>query len=120
MRLYLDDDTVSRALVSQLRLAGHDVQIPADIGNQGEADPVHLTYAVQNNRVTITYDYADFEDLHDLVKVSGGAHPGLFIIRRDQDRRRHLSPAQVVRAIANLVAAGVAIKSEFIVLNHWQ
>ncbi len=120
MRLYLDDDTVSRALVSQLRLAGHDVQIPADVGNQGEADPVHLVHAIQDDRVTITYDNGDFEDLHDLVKVSGGTHRGLFVVRRDQDRRRHLSPAQAVRAIANLVATGVAIKSEFIVLNHWQ
>lgn len=120
MRFYLDDDTVSRALVLRLRQAGHDVQIPADVGNGGEADAVHLIHAIQDSRVVMSYDHGDFQDLHNLINVSGGSHPGIFAIRRDQDRRRHLSPAQVVRAIAKVVSAGVALQGEFIILNQWQ
>jgi hypothetical protein len=47
MRLYLDDDSVDRILVQLLRQAGHDVQIPNDVGMSGEDDPVHLTYTIK-------------------------------------------------------------------------
>jgi hypothetical protein len=120
MKLYLDDDAVNRALVSQLRQAGHDVQIPADIGFSGEADPVHLLNAIEEGRVFISYNHDDFKDLHDLVIVSGGSHPGIFIVRRDQDRRRHMSPLQIVRAIARLISSGVAISNAVIILNQWR
>lgn len=120
MKLYLDDDTVNRALISHLRQAGHDVQIPADIGYSGEADAAHSLHAIQDGRVLVSYNYDDFEDLHDLVIGSGGSHPGILIIRRDQDRRRHMSPAQIVRALARVDASGTAIANSFIVLNLWQ
>jgi hypothetical protein len=120
MRLYLDDDTVNRALISQLRQAGHDVEVPADIGNLGASDPVHLLHAVETGRVFISYNHDDFEELHDLVTGSGGSHPGILIVRRDQDRRRHMSPAQIVRAIAKLDASGTGIADAVIVFNQWQ
>jgi hypothetical protein len=105
---------------SGVAATGHDVQIPADVGNRGGADAEHLIYAIQANRAMISHNHGDFGDLHNLVRVSGGSHPGMFVIRRDQDRRRHLSPAQVVRAIANVASAGLVINGEFIVLNQWQ
>ena len=46
MKLYLDDDSVAVVLVALLQRGGHDVQIPADAGIDGEDDPVHLSHAV--------------------------------------------------------------------------
>jgi hypothetical protein len=119
MRLYLDDDTVNRAFVGQLRRAGHDVQIPADIGFSGESDPVHLLRAIEDDRILVSFNHDDFEDLHKLVTVSGGSHPGILIVRKDQDRR-DMSPRQITAEIARLIASGIGISNSFVILNQWR
>ena len=40
MNLYLDDDSVDATLIRLLQHAGHDVQIPADVGLSGDDDSV--------------------------------------------------------------------------------
>jgi hypothetical protein len=120
MRLYLDDDAVSGLLVRLLRQAGHEVQIPADAGLTGQPDPVHLAHTIRESRVTLTRNYRDFELLHALVMQAGGHHPGILVIRRDDNTQRNMSPRDIVRAIRNLEAAGVPIADEYIILNAWQ
>jgi predicted nuclease of predicted toxin-antitoxin system len=120
MRLYLDDDSISAHLVNVLRQAGHDVQLPADVGAAGEADPVHLTHAVQGNRVLLSHNHDDFEELHDLILAAQGHHPGIFIVRRDNDPRRDMTPHDIVRAISRLEGSGVPIPNNFHILNHWR
>ena len=119
MRLYLDDDTVKRAFVAQLRQAGHDVQIPREVGLMGEADAVHLLHAIQEDRIFFSYNADDFEELHDLVTLSGGTHPGILVVRKDQDRR-DMSLAPIVAAIARVMAAQATIVNSFIILNQWR
>jgi hypothetical protein len=46
MTLYLDDDIAWPLLAKLLRNAGHDVQLPSDVGMTGAEDPVHLTRAI--------------------------------------------------------------------------
>ena len=41
MRVYLDDDSAALLLARLLRQAGHDVELPADVGLSGEDDAVH-------------------------------------------------------------------------------
>ncbi len=120
MRLYLDDDSVNRVLVAQLRQAGHHVEIPADIGYIGRADAVHLLHAVQESRVLMSHNHDDYRDLHNLVIGAGGSHSGIFALRKDQDKRRDMRPTHIVSAIARLVSAGVDVKGSFVVLNHWR
>lgn len=67
MRLYLDDDSVSGLLIRLLSNVGHDVEIPADAGLAGEDDPVHLTYAVEEDRVFLSGNHNDFRKLHNLL-----------------------------------------------------
>ena len=52
--------------------------------------------------------------------MAKGTHPGILIVRRDNDRRRDLTPRGIVTAISHLVAANVPIENEFIILNHWR
>ncbi len=47
MRLYLDDDSAQHLLVQLLRKAGHDVQVPVDVGLSGKSDAMHLRHAVR-------------------------------------------------------------------------
>ena len=59
MRLYLDEDLASPLLARLLRNAGHDVQLPADVGLGGKADPLCLTHAIREDRVLLSRNYCD-------------------------------------------------------------
>ena len=120
MRLYLDDDSTSRLLVQLLRRAGHDVRLPGDIGMAGESDAVHLMHAVLENRVCLSHNYDDFEDLHNLALALRGHHPGIVVVRKDNNPKRDLAPPGIVRAIGKLLAATVELMDHFYVLNHWR
>lgn len=120
MRVYLDDDSAAGLLVQLLRRAGHDAQIPADVGRSGAKDPVHFTHAITESRVLLTRNYGDFEDLHDLIVAARGHHPGILLVRRDNDPSRDMTPRRIVRAIHNLEAAGVSLPDGLFVLNHWR
>jgi hypothetical protein len=120
MRLYLDEDSASSLLARLLRNAGHDVQLPADVGMDGESDVVQLTQALGDGRAILTKNYDDFEDLHNLILEAQGHHLGVLAVRQDNDPKRDLTPPGIVRAIRNLVAAGVPIADQYIILNHWR
>jgi predicted nuclease of predicted toxin-antitoxin system len=120
MRLYLDDDMASPTLQRLLSQAGHDVVLPIDVAMDGASDTAHLTFAVANRRLVLTGNHDDFEELHELVLQVQGHHPGILCVRRDNNPRRDLSAGGIVRALANLIAAGILVTDQFIVLNHWR
>jgi predicted nuclease of predicted toxin-antitoxin system len=120
MRLYLDDDLAGPLLARLLQGAGHDVILPADIGLSGADDSVHFARAIEESRVVLTRNYRDFENLHNLVMKSGGRHPGVLLVRRDNDPSRNLSPRDIVRALRKLEAAGLPVPDHCHVLNHWR
>jgi predicted nuclease of predicted toxin-antitoxin system len=120
MNLYLDDDISKAALVKLLRKTGHQVVIPADVGLSGVSDPRHLMHAVQKKWVLLTKNHDDFKDLHLLLQAAGGNHAGLLVVRADNDPSRDMKDRYIVRAIANLERAGIAVANEFHILNHWR
>ena len=103
-----------------LRKAGHQVTVPADVNLSGVSDPRHLFHAVQHELVLLTRNHDDFEDLHNLILVTGGQHPGILVIRLDNDPTRDLKERDVVRAMTNLERAGVSIANDLHILNHWR
>lgn len=120
MKLYLDDDSASPLLARLCNQAGHDVQLPRDAGLDGADDPVHLTHTIREDRVCLSGNHDDFLILHNLVMEARGHHPGIIIVRRDNNPKRDLSPRGIVHALANLLAANVPIADQFIILNHWR
>jgi hypothetical protein len=120
VRLYLDDDTVDALLIRLFGRAGHDIESPRDAGLVGRSDPVHLERAITSNRALLSQNHDDFEELHNLVRAAGGTHAGILIVRRDNDRRRDLTPRGIITAISHLLDAGVPVENEFIILNHWR
>lgn len=120
MLLYLDDNSVDAALMRRLADAGHDVLTPHLAGTAGNADPVHFMSAMRTGRVLLTHDHEDFTLLHDLVLLAGGHHPGILVVRQDNDPTRDMSPRAIARAIHNLTASSVAIPNAVHVLNHWR
>ena len=120
MKLYVDEDSVHGLLMQLLQRAGHDIEVPSDVGLTGHTDPVHLVQAIDSNRSLLSANHDDFEELHDLILHAGGTHPGILIVRRDNDRRRDLTPRGIVAAIANLLASNVPVENEFVILNQWR
>jgi len=120
MKLHLDDDTASPLLAKLLRNAGHDVQLPSDVSMVGQPDPVHLTRAIRDGRVCVTKNYDDYWLLHALLMQGKGSHPGIVVIRQENDATRDLTLKGIVAALRKLEAAGMPIANEYIVLNHWR
>src|SRR5947208_1737598 len=120
MLLYLDDDSIDSAVIRRLVDAGHDVLTPRVAGTAGQADPLHFMCAIRTGPVLFTHDHEDFTLLHDLVLLGGGHHPGILIIRRDNDPTRDMSPGAIVRAIHNLTTSSLAIPDAVHVLNQWR
>jgi hypothetical protein len=54
------------------------------------------------------------------VIASGGRHPGILIIRFDDEPSRNLSHRAICTALANLASAGIPIDSQVHVLNQWR
>ena len=117
--LYLDDCLNSRLLARLLLRAGHPVIRPVDVGNDGVADPIHLTYAVQHGLILVTKDSDDFRALHE----QDQNHPGIFGIYQDNDSTRDMTLADIVAAIGRIEVAvllGYSIAGQFHVLNDWR
>jgi predicted nuclease of predicted toxin-antitoxin system len=76
MRLYLDDDLAGPLLAKFLQKAQRDVQLPVNIGLSGADDAVHLTRAIRENRIIISPNYRDFENLHNLIMRQQVTIPG--------------------------------------------
>ena len=114
MRLYLDEDIASRHLIQALRKAGHDVATPMEVGLLGESDTLQMTEAVRDNRVCLTRNHHDFENLHNLVTLCGGSHPGILTVRMDDDRRRDMKPGQISAAIDNVTAVFASMRDHVV------
>jgi hypothetical protein len=120
MLLYIDDDSVDRALIFRLTSTGHNVMKPAVAGTSGKADAAHFMYAIRNRRVLLTRNYEDFRLLHDLILLAGGHHPGILVVRTDNDPARDMSPGAIVHAIQKLMASDLPMADAYQVLNHWR
>ncbi|HLW66049.1 MAG TPA: DUF5615 family PIN-like protein [Gemmataceae bacterium] len=116
----MTDDSVDGLLIRLLQRAGHDVAKPADFGISGTTDPRHLWQAIDASRVLLSKNHDDFDDLHRLIMKGHGHHPGILIVRKDNDPTKDMQANQIVRAIGKLEAAGTPIVDEFIILNQWR
>ena len=85
MLLYLDDDSVRAILIRRLSAEGHDLLVPANAGIAGQEDPTHFMCAIRTGRALLTHNHDDFELLHDFVLLAGGHHPGILVVRRDNE-----------------------------------
>jgi predicted nuclease of predicted toxin-antitoxin system len=120
MNPYLDDDTAARRLVALLANAGHGVVVPADVDLSGAPDTRHFIHAMQQSLVLVTRNHDDFLDLHEVVQAAHGTHPGILIVRFDDDPARDMTPRHIVRAISRLESAAVPLQNQVYILNHWR
>ncbi len=115
LRLLLDEDSQAKRLVTVLEKAGHEVLTINEVGLAGSSDDVVLDYAREANLILLTHNCDDFEELHNL----NPNHSGILAVYSNADRFKNMSFKTIVKAIANLEAAGIPLTNQFISLNYW-
>ena len=68
LSLYLDEDTIARALIPGLRARGADVQTVVEAGLRGKEDCTHLEWAATHKRTLYTFNVSDFCKLHHALR----------------------------------------------------
>jgi hypothetical protein len=113
--VYLDSD-VSYRITEPLQNAGHHVTTAQDIGLKQATDELHLLTAVERGSILITCNVHDYELLHAAWLRWGHKwgitmpHPGILLLP-------HRRPAELARALIELLAAGDPRPNE---LWQWQ
>jgi predicted nuclease of predicted toxin-antitoxin system len=120
VRVLIDENLSSRRLASRLQSAGHDFVLATDVGLISVADSRVLAWAVAQDRPVLTRDHEDFAALHDVVVAVGGHHPGILVVRFDNDPRHNLSERGIAMALGNPESSGVAVAGGIHVLNPWR
>lgn len=82
IRLYIDEDAMSRALVRGLRSRGIDVTTVLDEGRVGRSDRSQLEYAAETGRVLYSFNVDDFCRLHGEFLLKGNHHSGIVVVYR--------------------------------------
>ncbi len=115
LKLLLDEDIQAKLLVTLLKKAGHDALTINDVNLTGQLDPIVFHYAKQTNRIFLTQNCHDFEDLHRI----NPNHPGILAVYHEANPLKDMSLKAIVKAISNLEAAKIPLVNQFIALNHW-
>ena len=80
LRLYMDEDSMSRALVRALRARGVDVLTAEEDGMIERPDSDHLTFASREKRVLCTFNVSDFMRLHGELLADDQLHAGIVLM----------------------------------------
>jgi hypothetical protein len=79
IQLYIDEDSMDRALVRALQARGVDVTTALVEGMIERLDIDHLEYAIQQGRVLFSFNIGDFYQLHTEYLAQGKHHTGIVL-----------------------------------------
>jgi hypothetical protein len=79
-----------------------------------------LRLAVEDSRAFISGNHDDFKLLHDLIVTAQGKHPGILIVRRDNNAKKDMSPSGITRALHKLLKTEIPLENGLHILNHWR
>lgn len=114
LRLLLDEDSKSKALIRRLSDMGHDVKTTADFDLDGQSDSVVLERARKESRVLLTKNCTDFREIHEATPD----HQGILLVF--QEPGSIMSSDDITNAIGNLEKSGAPIAGQCQSLNSWQ
>jgi predicted nuclease of predicted toxin-antitoxin system len=113
--MLLDEDSQAKYLVNLLQAAGHDVVTVSTVNLINRPDAAILNFAIQSERVLLTRNCDDFQELHQI----NSTHSGILAVYQDSDTAKNMSYRRIVKAIASLESAEYGLPNQFIVLNQW-
>ena len=115
IRLYLDEDTISRALISGLSARNVDILSAHVAGLVSVADEEHLRFAASTGRALFTFNTRDFARLHTVWLSTDQHHAGIIV--SDQVQVGQLI-RRLMRLLDGLSAADMGDRLEF--LGKWK
>lgn len=115
LRLLLDEDSQAKYLINLLRAANHDLLTVNEAGLGSRPDAIVLDYARQNERVLLTRNCDDFEELHRVNPI----HLGILAVYQNPGSFKNMNYQAIVKAISNLDASGYVLENQFVILNQW-
>jgi len=120
MRVYLDDDLDSNALIGLLHQAGHQVVSPRAVGTRGISDEEHLRYAAEHALTLLTANARDFIDLHEAWRSHRQEHHGILVVYRENDSVRDMTFEQIADAVTLVEQSNLSLSSGLYNLNFWR
>ncbi len=84
IKLYLDEDTINRALIKALRARNIDILTAKEADLIQTPDQEHLEYATSLNRAVFTFNTRDFVRLHTEYLSTGRHHAGIIVSNQVQ------------------------------------
>lgn len=120
MRVYLDDDLDSNALIGRLKQEGHEVVSPREVGTRGVSDEEHLRYAAAHTLVLLSANCADFIDRQTEWTRQQREHKGILLVYRDNNAARDMTFQQIAHAVTQIERAGLRLANACHNLNFWR
>lgn len=116
VRLYLDEDTPSRALAHNLCQRGIDVSTVIEEGRQGLSDREQLEFATAQGRTIYSCNMGDFQQLHTEYMTQGKNHAGIILVSQQR-----YSIGEQVRRLLRLIKARSAekMRNDLEFLSKW-
>lgn len=112
VRLLVDECSEAKLLVQKLRDAQHDVLTVSEANLRNVRDADVFAAAIDDNRILLTHNPADFVELHEARMAQNLTHPGLFLVHR-KNKPGDITYDQIVTAIANLEATGLTLANSY-------
>ena len=115
IKLYLDEDSINRALIKALRSRNVDVLTAQEADQMQVSDQKHLDYAISLNRVIFTFNTQDFVKLHTAYLSTGRHHAGIIVSNQAQ-------VGVIVRRLLKLLNARTAAEMQdwLEYLSNWR
>ncbi len=116
IRLYIDEDSMNRALVRALNARGIDVLTALEADMVKQPDKAHLLHASTQGRALFSFNVGDFCRLHKAFMEEGRHHSGI-ILARQQTLSVGEQMRRLLRLISMLSAEELHDQVEF--LSRW-
>ncbi len=117
IRLYMDENVMTRSLVNGLRARGLDVHTVSESEREGLDDSEQLEFSTVQKRVLYTSNTRDFYQLHTEWLREGKSHAGIVFVPRER-----YSSGEQIRRLLHLIriksAESMIDNVEF--LSAWQ
>jgi len=116
VKLYLDEDSMDKDLVTALRLRVVDVITALDANMIEKPDADHLTFAAIEGRVLYSFNVGDFVALHGEFMAAGKTHAGIVVAGQQK-----FSVGEQMRRLLRLVAdrSEAEMRNRLEFLSNW-
>ena len=106
-RLYLDADSMERAVLFGLRARGIDATSAQEAGMADSSDEEQLEFSRTNGRVLFSFNVSDFQRIHSEYMSQGRSHAGIILAAQQR-----YSIGERIRRLQKLIAVRSAEEME--------